>query len=467
MESKKSSSSLRAAERQVSRDSTKDKISDDRESGGRRETNKARQKRKERQREQVRKLEQKQRERDSTPVVDEPREIEGLVGSGVGGVRAPYHHKSPEPVRAPMYHQRDKPPEPDLPEPIDMFADDDNTVNVFRKRLSSPPRPVEPVQNPVDPGAAGQDLLALTGDGDRTGQGNKNVRFEMAGRPEPVSPNTPPSPGNTPLSDEDDGPNASNAPLLPVIETQLKPSPVIPVAVPAPYARVPGFSGVPPPSQNGMPPEPSDLPSAVQMPKSITSVPPPPLPPNALQEMHQISQLLNATTKLAAPGSSRPRGGTSDAFKAPLPFGSGTTSSSNDRKQHRLAGAFDNIDITDMDVASPTSDDDLIGSFTPPSSFTDDKRKKRHSERKRKAGSGGATSSGAAGSGKPFPTLNVEALARTIAELNKDDDVPVGTSAVELDKQRKVSQHVCTQHTFASLSVCYSVMDNFFLILLF
>ena len=61
------------------------------------------------------------------------------------------------------------------------------------------------------------------------------------------------------------------------------------------------------------------------------------------------------------------------------------------------------------------------------------------------------------GQGKPFPTLNVEALARTIAELNKDDDVP--TSAVELDKQRKVSQHVCT-HTLAWLSV-HSVGDRF------
>ena len=46
------------------------------------------------------------------------------------------------------------------------------------------------------------------------------------------------------------------------------------------------------------------------------------------------------------------------------------------------------------------------------------------------------------GSGKGFPTLNIDALARTIVELTKDDDVP--TSAVELDKQRKVSSHVCT-----------------------
>ena len=313
---------------------------------------------------QVHKLEQKQQERDSTPVMDELREIENMVSMA-----------RPPPL---PYHQHDKPPEPNLPEPIDMFANDDNP-SLFGKWLSSPLRPVELVNQGSD---AMQDLLVLMGDG---GVGSKNVHFEMARRPKPVSPNTP-SPGNMPLSDEDDGPNASNAPLLPVIETQLKPSPVKPMAVPPPYARVPGFSGVPLPSQNGMPPEPSDLPSVVQLPKSITSVPPLPLPPNALQEMQQISHLLNSMTKLTAPGSSRPR---SDVFKPPLPFSSGTSSSNERKHRSHMHGTFDNIDITDMDVDSLTSDDDLIRLFTSPSftDHTDDKKKKHHAERKRKAGS--------------------------------------------------------------------------------
>ena len=436
VESKKSSSKSTSDRREAERKS---------EDKDKRETNKARQKRKERQREQVRKLEQKQRERDSTPVVDEPRELETLVTTGGG--RPPYHH-----------HQRDKPPEPDLPEPIDMFADDDNPATLFRKRLS-PPHPVDSAQSRGrSEGEGMQDLLSLTG-GDPLAGGNKNVRFEMAGRPEPVSPGTP-SPGNTPLSDEDDDGPASNAPLLPVIETQMKPSPVKPVAAPSPYARVPGFSGVPPPSQNGsggliLPPEPPDvLPSAAS---STQGVPPPTptahaLPTKELHEMHHISQLLNSQQKLAAPGSSRPRGG--DAFKTPAaPLGSGASSLLTDRK-HR----FDNIDITDMDVASPTSDDELVGSFTPPSFSSDDrddKKKKRHAERKRKAASAAAASgSSGGGQGKPFPTLNVEALARTIAELTKDDDVP--TSAVELDKQRKVSHNVCTTH----FRFCFSVRQQ-------
>ncbi len=52
---------------------------------------------------------------------------------------------------------------------------------------------------------------------------------------------------------------------------------------------------------------------------------------------------------------------------------------------------------------------------------------------------------------KSYPTLDVEAIARTIAGL-KDDDVP--TSAVELDKQRKVSQHVCSLRFAFTFSVC-------------
>ena len=348
---------------------------------------------------QVRKLEQKQRERDSTPVVDEPREM-------VESSRQPFH-------------QRDKPPEPDLPEPIDMFADDDADGNtgrdVFSKRLSSSPaRPAEPGHVAVGDNRENvQDMLSLTpsGGGQDQSNSNKNVRFEVGGGgSEPVTP----SPGHTPLSDEEDGPGASNAPSLPAIETQLKPSPVKPVSAPSPYARAPGFSGVPPPLHNGN--EPADLLPAAQLPKSLLlgstttttpagAVPPPPLPPGALHEMQQISQLLNAQQRLAAPGSSRPR---VDLFKPPAPYGTSTGSNSSgtalDRKSRSSgsAGAYDNIDITDMDVASPTSDDDLIGSFTPPLGADDagagnaardpredrKSRKQRHADRKRKAAAG-------------------------------------------------------------------------------
>ena len=154
--------------------------------------NKARQKRKERQREQVRKLEQKQRERDSsTPVVDEPRDaLESLVTPPPGsqpplplGGSSSYHH----------HHQRDKPPEPaGLPEPIDMFADDDDnnpssvTSRLFGggRKLMSPSHPVESAQSAGD--ARVQDLFSLTGGGvdalqGGPGGGNKNVRFDMAG----------------------------------------------------------------------------------------------------------------------------------------------------------------------------------------------------------------------------------------------------------------------------------------------
>ena len=152
VESKKSSSKSTVDRRETAKKS---------EEKDKRETNKARQKRKERQREQVRKLEQKQRERDSTPVVDEPRELDTLVNTGAG--RPPYHHP----------HERDKPPEPDLPEPIDMFADDDNPATLFRKRLS-PPHPVDSAQSRGRGDGEGmQDLLSLTG-GDPLAGGGDN-----------------------------------------------------------------------------------------------------------------------------------------------------------------------------------------------------------------------------------------------------------------------------------------------------
>lgn len=395
---------------------------------------KARQRRRERQREQVRKLEQKQRERDSTPVVDEPRELEAAAA-----LRQAFNPAG----------------DPDLPEPVDMFEDEESggrgNADAFSKRLSSPPpRQADSVRSGGGSSARdeAQTLGNLSGD-----SANKNVRFE--GR---ASPSTPPSPGRTPLSDEEES-GITNAPLLPVIENQLKSSfPVKPVSAPtAPYARMPGFGGVPPPSYNGLAPSETQdlgLPSA-QLPSSLTTMPPPPLPP-------QISQLLNSQPKLAAPGSSRPR---ADLFKPSSAFGLGLGSSSmlgvaggasnaGDRKSR--IGAFDDIDIADMDVASPTSDDDLIGSFTPPSFMEDredKKSKKRHSDRKRKSGAGSGAAAAAAGAAgatsaatgsKPFGGLNVEAIARTIAGLAKDDDVP--TSAVELDKQRKVSTHVCTRN---------------------
>ena len=95
-------------------------------------------------------------------------------------------------------------------------------------------------------------------------------------------------------------------------------------------------------------------------------VPPPPLPAKALQEMQEISHLLNAQAKLVEfqhVSVSRQRGADSRSEQV--------VSSSSAEKQKRSGGSrgdvdMDSSEVIDMDVASPDSDDDMLMSFSPP-----------------------------------------------------------------------------------------------------
>ncbi len=106
--------------------------------------------------------------------------------------------------------------------------------------------------------------------------------------------------------------------------------------------------------------------------------PPPPLPAKALEEMQQISQLLNAQAHLAevamaskervvspvnphgAPPPPRPM--EDDRFQVPLPPPAGFP-----KPLDQKSVTFEETtEVVDMDVASPSSDDDIKFSFSPP-----------------------------------------------------------------------------------------------------
>ncbi len=229
--------------------------------------------------------------------------------------------------------------------------------------------------------------------------------------------------------------------LPPGVQQQLIMNPMMVNTPPPPYGRVPRFGPariawppgnvlvhnhmLPPGSQNGLAPRPGDQirldgrhliqpgmpppPPPGPPPLSdrlgkLTSGPPPHLPTKALQEMEQISQLLNAQAKLAQmiPRQVARPPPPPDVFKVPTP-------PTNLDPRHFRPAPVDTseiMEVVDMDVASPLSDDDLVMSFSPPPQIEDKKDKKDKS--------GG------------------------LLDLGKDDEVP--TSAVELDKHQKVNK---------------------------